>query len=185
MRASGVWPPKALFGRDDPGVRKRCIRIDDLQGLPDARDVANPAQRILRHPGALAAFPLKERALGRITENTAGIAVADIPARHDLEKPFQREPLAVGREQSLSPPQKLQSSGNLLHSCRRYGAATHFVNAWNLRIIFLKSRLLSSPVIRPLPTRRQPFQGQPSGRSSISTTNMAAAPSNTAAAPNT
>src|SRR5215510_9130006 len=80
----------------DPAVGQLGVRIDDLQRLPDPRDVTDAAQGVLRHPGRLALLPFVECALGREAENPAGAIVVHAPALHNAEEALDGPALLVG-----------------------------------------------------------------------------------------
>ena len=70
----------------DPGVGELRIGINDLQRLPDAGDIADAAQRIVRQPGHLALLPLEESPLRGRAEDGAHHLIVGIPAGHDAEE---------------------------------------------------------------------------------------------------
>src|ERR1700704_4981321 len=149
-------PAEERVGSLDPAIGECRVRIDDLQRLPDAGDIADAPQRVFRHPYRLALLPFEERPLGRRAQDPAGALVLDPPALHDAEEALDGEALLVGRH-SLGDGGGYQAHAAVSISCSIWHENCKSATDLKFRILKVPQRYVNHTAVS---RRKSPRMGR-------------------------
>src|SRR5690606_32154934 len=94
----------------------KCLRMKDAERLEDADEVRHARQPIRLEDAVRVPLRLVERPVADAAEQRAGILVAHLPPRHDVEERLQRgrrQPLPIGANAKIRRRVELIAGGGL------------------------------------------------------------------------